>query len=601
MGGFVLKLRNWWENATNAQRYGTIGGALFAIVLLYGIVSVASQPKYQMLYGGLSQTDQANIVSEVQTMGVPVKYDQPGQVLVPADKLPEVRMKLALAGKLPKSSHPGNAELGQMSLYTTPAVERERLKTILQGELATSIETMAGIRSARVHITLGDPSPFGEQRRQATASINISTENETPLSKDQSKGIALLVANAVDGLSISNVVVLNEKMEAIFNGREMEGSENIAEHKLDLERQIAKGEERRLQNVLDTMFGAGSTLVTVRAEVDLDEETSRVSERSYLPVKKGSIEIQKAVEKMPLEGGAPTGTAAAGADANLQAPAATANATGTGAKGEYVNEVSRVEPGIKETTKDTKKATGAIKSMVINVAADVSKFRKTLSDPVTDEETEYVRSVTDFVRNEFATKVGEDANLFSARVTPIIFDNSSKLVAEKAQKDAESAARNQQIISLLPVLALVAIGFMVAKQVSKYAKSHAVGLPAVVTPEGIMVRLPSGQLAPMPEEQLSQVLASTQEIQNPALAQALNRSSSGINASDELAASLEQIGVQEALKGEGIEFEESEERIRIAKIKERTSIPLEQIKQMGKERPEAVAMLVKSWLAEERR
>ena len=51
----------------------------------------------------------------------------------------------------------------------------------------------------------------------------------------------------------------------------------------------------------------------------------------------------------------------------------------------------------------------------------------------------------------------------------------------------------------------------------------------------------------------------------------------------------------------GIEFESDDERIRITKIKERTSIPLEQIRQMSVERPEAVAMLVKSWLLDEKR
>ena len=51
----------------------------------------------------------------------------------------------------------------------------------------------------------------------------------------------------------------------------------------------------------------------------------------------------------------------------------------------------------------------------------------------------------------------------------------------------------------------------------------------------------------------------------------------------------------------GIEFESDDERIRITKIKERTSIPLEQIRQMSLERPEAVAMLVKTWLMEEKR
>ena len=41
--------------------------------------------------------------------------------------------------------------------------------------------------------------------------------------------------------------------------------------------------------------------------------------------------------------------------------------------------------------------------------------------------------------------------------------------------------------------------------------------------------------------------------------------------------------------------------VRIGRINEKVNVPLEQIRKMSRERPEAVAMLLKSWLVEERR
>ena len=46
---------------------------------------------------------------------------------------------------------------------------------------------------------------------------------------------------------------------------------------------------------------------------------------------------------------------------------------------------------------------------------------------------------------------------------------------------------------------------------------------------------------------------------------------------------------------------ESEANPEIRPIKDRLNIPLEQIKKMAEEKPEIVAMLVKSWLLEEGR
>lgn len=571
MNPLLTKIKGWWTAATPGQRLTTLGGSALTIVVVLAIASYAAKPKFTMLFGGLTAVDQAAVVTEVQGLGIPVKYDTAGTVEVPEGKAAEVRMRLATTGKLPKSSHPGNGDLGAMNLYTTPAVERERLKTILEGELASSIETVPGIQQARVHLTLGDPSPFGDRQRASTASINVVQSGSGMLTSDQARGIAMLVGNGVDGLELKNVVVLNERMEPIFNGADSVGTEHLAEKKLDLERQVGKGEERKLQSALDTMFGPGSTLVTVRAEVDLDEEDVTTSSRN---VKEGAA-VESSKEKAPMSDGGtprvPAGTAANGLGSGT--PTAPTPAIG----GTYTNEVKRMEPGFTDTVTKRKKATGGLRRMLINVAANTAKFKDEA------ESATFVASVDTFVRNEFKNQT--DTASFQALVTPVKFDTSAQEIAVQAQEEAGGAAKRQQLVSLLPVAALLVVGFFVVRTLGKFGKS-------MVTPafagagalQGGAVAL-GGAPGPRHSGGASALPASPLEA---ALSGHFNETG--------------MLGLPGAKVDDGgIEFESDDERIRITKIKERTSIPLEQIRQMSVERPEAIAMLVKSWLMDEKR
>ena len=88
---FIDRLKNWWTESSPTQRYTTLGGMLLFVLLLGGIYSFASRPKYGMLYGGLSDVDKANMVKELQAQGVPVKYDMTGMVEVPSDKVASQR------------------------------------------------------------------------------------------------------------------------------------------------------------------------------------------------------------------------------------------------------------------------------------------------------------------------------------------------------------------------------------------------------------------------------------------------------------------------------------------------------------------------------
>src|SRR5512135_877994 len=100
MGGLLLRLRTWWETADRTQKTVTLFGGAFLAFLLLGTFYFASKPKLQTAFTGLSMQDMGKVSEEIAKMGIPYEMDSSGGISIPADKVAEVRAKLAVAGKL---------------------------------------------------------------------------------------------------------------------------------------------------------------------------------------------------------------------------------------------------------------------------------------------------------------------------------------------------------------------------------------------------------------------------------------------------------------------------------------------------------------------
>lgn len=557
MGGFIEKIKNWWLESNPTQRYTTIGGVVLTLILLFGVYSVASRPKFDMLYGNLTQADQAAIVTDIQARGIPVKYEVPGQIEVPSDKVAELRMALVAKGIVPKGAHMGLEGLGDMNLGTTPTVERERIRTMNEAEIVRSIETNPGVRSARVHITLGDPSPFSDNNRPATASVSLVTAGQGSISREAARGIAMLVSNSTDGLDMKHVVVLDERSEALYNGAEASDNGSIATNKLDMEQSVARREEARLQSLLDRIYGIDATRVSVNCDINMDETRMH---KTVQQTKKGAV-TKEMTESMGGKGpssGVPAGTAG---QSNTRAP----GFSDAKSDDSYENKVTESEPTRTETTTDTKPAVGTIKSMIINVAADNkdTKFGDAAN----------LKSLTDFIQAEVA---GKDKTKFIAKVTPMPFDDTTKTQIVKAQDESKSAARMQQLFSLLPIVALIVVGILVVKQVGKLGKTSTMGM---ITTNGQVFQgsLGGGTFVPGSPE-------------NPASPQSVEAYQRAISKYTD--AELAEMG------DDGIIYRDNDEILEVEKIREKKSVHLSAIKQMAKDRPEPTAMLIKTWLTE---
>lgn len=541
MGAMLLKLRTWWETADRTQRAVTLFGGIFLVVLLGGTFYFASRPKMTMAFGGLSPADVGTVTSEIQKLGIPVEFDNQGNVLVPSSQVAEVRAKLAVAGKLPASSHLGNEELAKLGMMNTPAVERERIKSILEGELSRSIEQIEGIASARVHITLGERTAFAAEKKPATASVVVQ-EKSGGVDQTTARAIAMMVANGVPGLEPAKVFVVDNAGRPLYDGTEHASLGGMATQKLEAERAEALRRERDIQAKLDAVIGRGNSVVTVNVEMDFDRETKEVSE---LKPNKNPLYVEEATEQ--VGGGASTATAASGVGAND--PTAPAEpATPNSANG-YTGTKKMAEYPYTKTDAKTEKAIGGIKKLAIAVMVNQDKVED--ATPVED----YLQSY-----------IGENAG-FTASVTSMKFDTTLDEEAKKTAAAVAGQERMQQMVSLLPVAALLIVAFVVLKAIAKAAKAQTVMVHAL--PNGTLVANAPG---------LGEAIAAAQDH---------HEHGHHDHADGEAPRPLvrKNIGQPED----------------VGDIEERMNRPLEQLKRMAHDRPESVGLLIKSWMLEERR
>jgi type III secretion protein J len=110
--------------------------------------------------------------------------------------------------QLPRPASPGFAELyAEPGLVPSPAQERARWAAATAGELARSLERMAGVADARVHLAFAEqPRPLDAPEVPPKASVLIRRAPGTDAIDEAA--VRRLVAGAVDGLTSDRVTIV---------------------------------------------------------------------------------------------------------------------------------------------------------------------------------------------------------------------------------------------------------------------------------------------------------------------------------------------------------------------------------------------------------
>lgn len=265
---------DYWGALNLRQRIGLSAAAALIVAMTIGAAVWLLHDPYVPLASGLSAERLNELTQDLDAAKLEYRIgDAADSVNVERSQLGKARAATA-AGQFGVPPSVGLELFKETDFSSTDFAQRINYQRALQGELTRTIQTLAGVRSARVHVTLADAGVFKRNAAKASAAVNVALQPGKSLTPVQVRGIQRLVAASVPEIKVEDVVVLDESLVSLTRASsEAEGELSSAQ--LDLKRQADQYLESKLQRLLRDLAPQGTASVSV--DVVLDERQLRIT------------------------------------------------------------------------------------------------------------------------------------------------------------------------------------------------------------------------------------------------------------------------------------------------------------------------------------
>jgi len=407
-----------------------------AIALIAGGWIWAQTPDYRVLYANMSDRDGGAIIAAIQQMNVPYKFvDGSGAIMVPSDKVHEVRLRLAGQG-LPKGGPSGFELMENPKFGTSQFLEQVNYQRALEGELARSIQTVSAVQTARVHLAMSKQSVFVREQQKPSASVVLNVYPGRTLESAQVSAIVHLVSSSVPDLPVKNVTVIDQHGNLLSSAGQ-NGAPGLDPGQLKYVHELEQSYAKRVEAILVPIVGPSN----VRAEVTADVDFSQVerAEEVYRPNGNGAeaaVRSQQTTESTSSNAGGtaggvpgalsnqPPANATAPVSDKAAPPAANAGAAAGSAAATPLNsrKDATVNYEVDKTIRHVRQPVGGIKrvsvAVVVNHRKEVDKAGKVTWKPLAEGE---MAKITELVKETagYNKERGDTVNVVNSPFTVI--------------------------------------------------------------------------------------------------------------------------------------------------------------------------------------
>ncbi|MGK5115368.1 MULTISPECIES: flagellar basal-body MS-ring/collar protein FliF [unclassified Geodermatophilus] len=334
---------------------------LLAVGLLLGgffFVRWSTAPTMAPLFSNLASTDASAIVDELNAAGVAYELaDGGGTIMVANDQVYDLRLSMSGKG-LPAGSETGYALLEESGITTSEFQQQVQYQRAIEGELAKTLESLEGVRSAVVHVALPEDEVFVSDESEPTASVLLDLAPGTTLSGEQVQAVTNLVSSSVQDMDAEQVTVADSTGKVLSAP-----GQGVTAAAGDARSQLEQEYEDRLaanaQVILDRVLGPGRAQVSVRADLDLSQRDTTSTTYTY---QEGTPPISESTSTEDYTG---TGAAVGG----VLGPENQTDAGGTG-DSTYNKESTTSNNAVGETVETVQGAPGAINRLTVSVVMD---------------------------------------------------------------------------------------------------------------------------------------------------------------------------------------------------------------------------------------
>lgn len=291
-------MKDFWEGLGRSARTGLVTGIVAIVAMTLALAWWLLRGDYQVLFSELKPQDASAMIAELDKLKIPYRFDEAsGSIMVDKAQVHSARIKL-MGKDIPLQGAVGFELFNNTDFGMTEFAQKINYQRALQGELTRTIQSLAEVREARVHLALPEQGLFKQAQARPKAAITLSLKEGQTLRPEQISGIQRLVAAATPGMTHQDVTVVDRQGMALSRTAE-EAAEGAAvgatSSRLELKKETEAQLARKAAAVLDKAFGSGQALASV--DVTLNMDHVRITTEDVLPGASRSTESRGVIVK----------------------------------------------------------------------------------------------------------------------------------------------------------------------------------------------------------------------------------------------------------------------------------------------------------------
>ena len=391
IGNTLDKLRKF-SNEPAVQRSIPVMITLF-VIFIGLVLFVSFREPSRTTFSSLPEHEKSRVMEVLRNNGIDVSIDSTtGEILVPAPEYYEAKMKLAAEG-LPSSVPQGYDLLEKIPMGTSRSVEFMKMKQTQEIELARSINEIAHITGARVHLAIPERSVFVRDAASPTASVFVKLADGRILNREQIRSIVHIVSSSIPNMSSDNVTVVDQ-YGTLLSKPEDDPNIALTEKQLNHRIKIESLYRERILSLVSPIVGAGN--LTAQVNVEMDFANTQVTEETFDPESISTRSEQNSADEStdrPARGipGAVANQAPLAADLQIDTPT---EASEQEFKQRSTSNVKNYEVSKKlstvvgQTGKIRKETAVLVKNKIVETPECT-----TISEPLSEEDSEKISSL----------------------------------------------------------------------------------------------------------------------------------------------------------------------------------------------------------------
>ena len=279
------RLRAAFARLSNQQKIILMVALAAIVALIVASNTWLKQSDYRILFSNISERDGGAIINALEQLNIPYRFNETGgAILIPANKVHEVRLRLASQG-LPKGGAVGFELMENQKFGISQFAEQINYQRGLEGELARTIQSISAVQTARVHLAIPKPTVFVREEQKPSASVLLYLYTGRSLEPAQVAGIQNLVAASVPQLPPSSVTLLDQSGAMISQLKSKLLEAGLDPTQLKYIQEIEASVIKRIEDILSPIVGPGNSKVQVAADIDFsqNEQTAETHRPNTTP------------------------------------------------------------------------------------------------------------------------------------------------------------------------------------------------------------------------------------------------------------------------------------------------------------------------------